>query len=59
MNFFEKNITRKRFYKLLQSVGYQRNEANKIVQEIHKQKGKYTILDFMQKSKEMEDQKCG
>ena len=25
MNFFEKNITRKRFYKLLQSVGYQRN----------------------------------
>ena len=59
MKFFDTNITRKRFIKLLMSIGYQRNEANKIAQEIHREKGKYTILDFMQKSKEMEDQKCG
>ena len=59
MNFFDTNITRKRFIKLLMSAGYQRNEANKIAKEVREEKGKYTILDFCIKSKEMEDQKCG
>ncbi len=45
---FEKmKISRKRFVKLLMSIGYQRNEANKIAWRYHEEKGKYTFLDFI------------
>lgn len=51
MNFFNKNITRKKFIKFLMSIGYQRNEANKIAWKYNEEKGKYTILDFMIENK--------
>lgn len=57
MNFFNKNITRKKFIKLLMSIGYQRNEASKIVWKYYEEKGKYTILDFMIESRKKEDSK--
>lgn len=57
MDFFNKNITRKRFIKLLMSIGYQRNEANKIAWKYNKEKGKYTILDFMIENRKKEDSK--
>lgn len=48
---FEKmKISRKRFVKLLMSIGYQRNEANKIVWRYHAEKGRYTFLDFIKES---------
>lgn len=59
MTFFDKKITRKKFIKLLMSIGYQRNEANKIAWKLHEEKGHYTVLDYMVKVKEMEDSKCG
>lgn len=59
MSFFDNTISRKRFIKLLMSGGYQRNEAKKIAWETHSKKGRYTILDYMVKVKEMEDRKCG
>ena len=46
-NFEKMKISRKRFVKLLMSIGYQRNEANKIAWRYHKEKGKYTFLDFI------------
>lgn len=42
----DKNISRKRFVKLLMSNGIQRNEANKIAWKVHTEKGKYTLLDY-------------
>lgn len=45
--FLDKNITRKRFIKLLMSQGIQRNEANKIAWQVHAEKGKYTLLDYV------------
>lgn len=42
----DKNISRKRFVKLLMSQGIQRNEANKIAWKVHVEKGKYTLLDY-------------
>ncbi len=59
MTFFDKKITRKKLIKLLMSIGYQRNEANKIAWKLHEEKGHYTVLDYMVKVKEMEDSKCG
>lgn len=48
---FEKmKISRKRFVKLLMSIGYQRNEANKIAWRYHAEKGRYTFLDFIKES---------
>ena len=48
---FEKmKISRKRFVKLLVSIGYQRNEANKIAWRYHAEKGRYTFLDFIKES---------
>ena len=41
-----KHITRKRFIKLLMARGMQRNQANKLAKEIHKEKGFYTELDL-------------
>lgn len=58
-SFFDNNMSRKRFIKLLMSVGYQRNEANKIAWKLHSEKGHYTILDYMVKVREMEDRKNG
>lgn len=46
-NFLDKNISRKRFSKLLMAIGYQRNEINKIVWECQKKEGKYTIKDYL------------
>ena len=46
LSFLDKNISRKRFIKLLMSRGFQRNEATKIAWEVHKEKGKYTLLDY-------------
>lgn len=40
-----KGISRKRLKKLLMSQGYSRNEAEKIVWEIWKRRGFYTMLD--------------
>lgn len=57
MNFFDKNISRKRFIKLLMSVGYQRNTANKIAWKYHKEKGEYTLLDFLIENQKKEDLK--
>lgn len=57
MSFFEKNISRKRFIKLLMSIGYQRNDANKIAMKYHREKGKYTILDYMIENRNKEDLK--
>lgn len=42
----DKNISRKRFIKLLMSQEIQRNEANKIAWKVHVEKGKYTLLDY-------------
>lgn len=42
----DKNVSRKRFVKLLMSQGIQRNEANKIAWKVHAEKGKYTLLDY-------------
>ena len=48
---FEKmKISRKRFVKLLMSIGYQKNEANKIAWRYHAEKGRYTFLDFIKES---------
>lgn len=47
INYFDKNISRKRFTKLLISIGYQRNDANKIAWKYHEEKGEYTLLDFL------------
>lgn len=47
-------ISRKRFVKLLMSIGYQRNEANKIAWRYHEEKGKYTFLDFIIESNKKE-----
>lgn len=48
---FEKmKISRKRFVKLLMSIGYQRNEANKIAWRYHAEKGRYIFLDFIKES---------
>lgn len=55
LSFFDKNISRKKFVKLLMSIGYQRNAANSIAWKYHKEKGKYTILDFMVESRKRED----
>ena len=52
---FEKmKISRKRFVKLLMSIGYQRNEANKIAWRYHEEKRKYTFLDFIIESNKKE-----
>lgn len=51
----DKQISRKRFIKLLMSQGVQRNEANKIAWEIHRRKGKYTIYDYLLTVKNKED----
>lgn len=53
-NFEEMKISRKRFVKLLMSIGYQRNEANKIAWRYHEEKGKYTFLDFIIESNKKE-----
>ncbi len=42
-----KNLSRKKFIKLLMSKGIQRNEANIIAWEIHKKYGKYTVGDLL------------
>lgn len=42
----DKDISRKRFVKLLMSQGIQRNEANKIAWKVHAENGKYTLLDY-------------
>lgn len=49
-NFEKMKISRKRFVKLLMSIGYQRNEANKIAWRYHAEKGRYTFLDFIKES---------
>lgn len=54
-DFEEIRFSRKRFVKLLMSIGYQRNEANKIAWNYHKQKGKYTLLDFIKESNNKEE----
>lgn len=48
--FKKMKISRKRFVKLLMSIGYQRNEANKIAWRYHAEKGRYTFLDFIKES---------
>lgn len=48
--FEKKKISRKRFVKLLMSIGYQKNEANKIAWRYHAEKGRYTFLDFIKES---------
>ena len=53
--FEKKKISRKRFVKLLISQGYQRNEANKIVWCYHREKGKYTFLDYIIESNKKEE----
>ncbi len=57
MNYFDKNISRKRFIKLLISIGYQRNDANKIAWKYHEEKGEYTLLDFLIENQKKEDLK--
>lgn len=57
MSYFDKNISRKRFIKLLMSIGYQRNTANKIVWKYHEEKGEYTLLDFLIENRKKEDLK--
>lgn len=58
-NFEEMKISRKRFIKLLMSIGYQRNEANKIAWRYHEEKGKYTFLDFIIESTRRRYNQCG
>lgn len=57
INYFDKNISRKRFTKLLISIGYQRNDANKIAWKYHEEKGEYTLLDFLIENQKKEDLK--
>lgn len=57
ISYFDKNISRKRFTKLLISIGYQRNDANKIAWKYHEEKGKYTLLDFLIENQKKEDLK--
>lgn len=57
INYFDKNISRKRFIKLLMSIGYQRNTANKIAWKYHEEKGEYTLLDFLIENRKKEDLK--
>lgn len=57
ISYFDKNISRKRFTKLLISIGYQRNEANKITWKYHEEKGEYTLLDFLIENQKKEDLK--
>lgn len=45
-SILDKKISRKRLTKLIMSIGYQRNEANMIAKNIHKEKGKYAMYDF-------------
>lgn len=59
LSFLDKNISRKRFIKLLMSIGYQRNEANKIAWNYHKENGKYTLLNFLTESRKKEDLENG
>lgn len=42
---YMKKISRKKFIKLLMSYKIQRNEANKIADKIHKQRGQYRLSD--------------
>ncbi len=51
----DKNISRKRFVKLLMSQGIQRNEANKIAWKVHAEKGKYTLKDYVLTIKNKEE----
>lgn len=44
-NSLDKQISRKRFIKILMSQGIQRNEANKIAWEVHARNKKYTLMD--------------
>lgn len=46
VDIYNKNISRKRFIKLLMSYKIQRNDANKIANELHKQKGMYKLGDI-------------
>lgn len=57
MSYFDKNISKKRFTKLLMSIGYQRNIANKIVLKYHEEEGEYTLLDFLIENRKKEDEK--
>lgn len=57
MSYFDKNISRKRFIKLLMSIDYQRNDANKIAWKYHEEKGEYTLLDFLIENRKKEDLK--
>ena len=57
INYFDINISRKRFTKLLISIGYQRNDANKIAWKYHEEKGEYTLLDFLIENQKKEDLK--
>lgn len=43
---YNKNISRKRFIKMLMSYKIQRNDAKKIAYELHKQKGMYKLGDI-------------
>ena len=52
-------FSRKKFIKLLMSIGYQRNEANKIAIEYNKKHQKYTLGDYLTEQKKKEDSKCG
>lgn len=54
-HFEEMKISRKRFVKLLMSIGYQRNEANNIAWKYHEEKGKYTFLDFIVENSKKEE----
>lgn len=55
---FKKQISRKRFIKLLMSQGIQRNTATKIAIKIHNIKGKYTLWDYVLVIKNKEEYKC-
>lgn len=57
ISYFDKNISRKKFTKLLISIGYQRNDANKIAWKYHKEKGEYTLFDFLIENQKKEDLK--
>lgn len=46
IELYNKRVSRKRFVKLLMSYKIQRNEANKIANEIHKQNGEYRLSDI-------------
>ncbi len=51
----DKKLSRKKFIKLLMSKGIQRNEANKIAWEIHKEYGKYTLKNLLEIVKNKEE----